>query len=243
LIRLVPVIDVLNRIVVRGVGGRRDQYRPVVSRLTASTDPCVVAQALISAYRPAEIYLADLDCILGAAPAIDLYRAIGSMGVRLFVDTGVTGVQLAEVVAGSGCEVVASLETVPSPAILEEIVRALGADRVVFSLDLRGGRPIRNWPIAADESAIAVVSTAIDAGVTRLIVLDLSRVGGGTGIGTEELCRQIASTYPHVDLLAGGGIAGVDDLLRLEACGVKGALVASALHDGRIEPDDYFRHS
>ena len=71
-------------------------------------------------------------------------------------------------------------------------------------------------------------------GITRLIVLDLARVGGGFGAGTEGLCRDIASTYPHVEVFAGGGIAGPEDLQRLEACGVRGALVASALHDGRF---------
>src|SRR5579872_5647704 len=43
--RIVPVLDLLGGVVVRGVGGRRREYRPVVSRLTPSCDPLDVARA------------------------------------------------------------------------------------------------------------------------------------------------------------------------------------------------------
>ena len=69
------------------------------------------------------------------------------------------------------------------------------------------------------------------------MVLDLAQVGAGTGTGTEELCRHLAQAYPDAHLAAGGGIGGMDGLRRLEACGVQTVLIASALHDGRIEPD------
>jgi phosphoribosylformimino-5-aminoimidazole carboxamide ribotide isomerase len=232
--RLIPVLDVMNGAVVRGVGGRRSEYQPLVSRLTSSTDPVEVARVLVEAFRPAEFYLADLDAIAGAPPAVTTYRAIRGRGVRLWVDAGIRDGGGAERVAAAGCDVIAGLETVPGPAALREIAAAVGADRVVFSLDLRDGVPLRDWP---DRDGPGLVPSVVACGITRLIILDLARVGGGTGTGTEEVCRQISSAYPDVEVLAGGGVAGPDDLRHLEACGVRGVLVASALHDGRIEPD------
>ena len=41
----IPVLDVLNGVIVRGVGGRRNEYRPVESVLTQSARPLDVAQA------------------------------------------------------------------------------------------------------------------------------------------------------------------------------------------------------
>jgi phosphoribosylformimino-5-aminoimidazole carboxamide ribotide isomerase len=244
--RVIPVLDVLNGVVVRGVGGRRSEYRPIVSRLTSSTAPLDVARALISSFHPGELYLADLDAIAGAKPALDVCRRIRELGVRLWVDAGVRDADGAKQVADAGCDVVAGLETVPSPEVLEEIVAAVGADRVVFSLDLRDGLPLREWPeprgdrspklSASSRQVRRHAATAVACGITRLIVLDLARIGGGAGTGTEELCREIASTYPHVEVIAGGGVAGPEDLKRLEACGVRGVLVASALHDGHFRP-------
>ena len=231
--RLIPVLDVLNGVVVRGVGGRRSEYRPVLSQLTSSTDPVEVARALVNAFRPAELYLADLDAIAGAGPAVAVYRAIRDLGARLWVDAGIRDGDGARRVAAAGCDVVAGLETVAGPDELREIVGAVGAERVVFSLDLWDGVPLREWP-GQDRSP---VPTAVACGITRLIVLDLARVGGGTGTGTDELCREIAATYPQVEVITGGGVSGPDDVRRLEACGVRGVLVASALHDGRIPAD------
>lgn len=234
--RIIPVIDVLNGIVVRGVGGRRHEYEPIVSQLTSSVDPIEVARALVNAFDPHEIYLADLDAIGGAMPAIEVYREILGLGVRLWVDAGLSDTEIAVRIAEVGCDVIAGLETVSGPEVLSQIVTAIGADRTIFSLDLRDGEPLRKW--SGDPIQVAVA-----LGISRLIVLDLAHVGGGRGTGTERLCRQISSTYPNVELFAGGGIAGREDLERLDACGVKGVLVASALHDGRLKVGDYFRHS
>ena len=229
-VRIIPVIDVMGGVVVRGVGGRRSEYRPIVSKLTSSTDPVEVARVLFDTYKPHELYLADLDAIGGEMPAYKVYRAIFDLGVSLWVDAGVGDVSRAVAIAACGSDVVAGLETVPTAKVLREIVEAVGADRVVFSLDLRDGQPLREWT-GTDRNPVA---TAAALGITRLIVLDLARVGGGVGTGTDDLCRDIASTYPHVEVFAGGGITGPEDLTRLAACGVRGALVASALHNGRF---------
>src|SRR4051794_41521781 len=120
--RLIPVLDVMNGVVVRGIGGRRSEYQPIVGRLTSSTDPVEVARALVDTFRPAELYLADLDAIAGAAPAVVVYEAIRELGVRLWVDSGVHDGPGAERVAAAGCDVIAGLETVPGPDALRDIV-------------------------------------------------------------------------------------------------------------------------
>src|SRR5947208_1573876 len=140
--RIIPVIDVMNGIVVRGVGGRRHEYKPIVSQLTSSVDPVEVARVLVEAFQPREMYLADLDAIGGAPPAGNTYRAICNLGVRLWVDAGISDAASALRVADSGCDVVAGLETVSGPKVLSQIVTAIGADRIIFSLDLRDGAPL-----------------------------------------------------------------------------------------------------
>jgi phosphoribosylformimino-5-aminoimidazole carboxamide ribotide isomerase len=219
----------MNGVVVRGIGGRRSEYRPIVSKLTSSSHPVEVARALIDAFHPSELYLADLDAIGGAEPAYETYRAIGGVGASLWVDAGVRDAGGAMRLADAGCQVVAGLETVPHPDVLREMVTAVGADRVVFSLDLRDGVPLRPWRDP--------VSAVVALNITRLIVLDLARVGGGAGTGTEDVCRDIVTAYPRVQVIAGGGVRGLEDLHHLETCGVKAVLVASALHDGRITPN------
>src|SRR5207249_1473260 len=140
--RIVPVLDLKGGQVVRGVGGRREDYRPVASRLTASSRSLDVARAFAEGYGLTELYLADLDALAGAPPAWDVYSALRAAGFRLWVDAGVRSPSDARAVAGAGVErVVVGLETVEGPGALAGAVRDLGG-RVVFSLDLRGGVPV-----------------------------------------------------------------------------------------------------
>lgn len=229
--RLIPVLDLKGGRVVRGVGGRRAEYRPIVSALVAGSDPEAVARALISTFQPRELYVADLDALAGAEPALATYAAISQLGVDLWIDAGIRIRSDAEPLIASGIAgIVCGLESLHGPAVLRDLLVDLGPDRVLFSLDLQAGRllgRLENWP----ES---VLECAVEMGIRRMIVLDLSCVGEGRGTGTEELCRTISARYPHLELFAGGGIRGEGDLQRLTECGIAGALVASALHDGRI---------
>jgi phosphoribosylformimino-5-aminoimidazole carboxamide ribotide isomerase len=65
--RLIPVLDLKRGVVVRGVGGRRDEYRPVESVVSRSADPVDVACGLRERFGFREFYIADLDAIAGAA--------------------------------------------------------------------------------------------------------------------------------------------------------------------------------
>jgi phosphoribosylformimino-5-aminoimidazole carboxamide ribotide isomerase len=237
-VELVPVIDLLGGRVVRGVAGRRDEYRPIQSRLIDSTQPRVIAQALIEHFLPARFYIADLDAIAGAPPAWRIYSELQGLGADLWIDAGVRSPAEAVALADAAIDgIVCGLETVPGPQELGEILAAIGAERVIFSLDLKCGEPMSigaSWP----PSAFVVAQTVIGLGIRRLIVLDLARVGTGVGTGTEELCERIIEANPDIELYAGGGIRGPEDLQRLAACGVRGALVASALHDGSITRAD-----
>ena len=72
--------------------------------------------------------------------------------------------------------------------------------------------------------------------VSEVIVLDLPRVGSGEGVNVDFLKRVIAEV--GVDVYVGGGVRGVDDLLELKRLSVKGALVATALHSGKITVEE-----
>jgi len=236
-VRLVAVLDVQGGAVVRGVAGRRADYRPVVSALTPSSRPADVARAF-AGLGLRELYVADLDALAGAEPDRDLYAALRGDGCRLWVDAGVRGPRRADRLAEDGVEaVVVGLETVDGPRVVADLVRRHG-ERIVLSLDLREGRPLSaaGWK---GSDAWSVAAEAVGLGVRRLLVLDLARVGVGDGVGTEALCARLAAAWPDVEVSAGGGVGGRDDLLRLRRAGVRAALVASALHDGRLRPPDW----
>jgi phosphoribosylformimino-5-aminoimidazole carboxamide ribotide isomerase len=271
--RLIPVLDVRGGAAVHAVGGNREHYRPLSSRWCDGADPVRVARAMRDRFAFEELYLADLDAILGQPPNRALYARLHALGFRLWVDAGirtsedafrlaedaehrptqshsanqsplspadndlavgissVASIQTGSQTSGPAIAVfVVGLETIADRSELAVIVGYLGPERVAFSLDLKNGLPLGSW----GDSPTAIATAAIRAGVRRLIVLDLARVGLGHGIGTEQLLTQLSCQHPDVDLIAGGGVRGPGDLERLRKCGVSAALVGTALHDGRL---------
>jgi phosphoribosylformimino-5-aminoimidazole carboxamide ribotide isomerase len=230
--RVIPVLDLRGGRAVQARPGPRAGYPLVRSRLAPGEGD---ALALARAYRDAlacdECYIADLDAIAGGAPQDELLGAIARLDSRLLVDAGSTTPEGARATLAAGAtRVVIGLETLDSFRALAAIVLAIGAERVVFSLDLRLGRSPAGEPLM-------LVDHVVRAGVRALIVLDLARVGTAAGIDL-ELVGAIGRGHPDLELLAGGGVGGVSDIGRAIDVGCDGVLVATALHDGRLTAAD-----
>jgi phosphoribosylformimino-5-aminoimidazole carboxamide ribotide isomerase len=90
--RLIPVLDVMNGQVVRAVGGRRNEYRPLQSQLVQSTDPRTVAAALLDVTGAEELYLADLDAIQGRVKSgVEVLNLLEGATVPIWLDGGFGG--------------------------------------------------------------------------------------------------------------------------------------------------------
>lgn len=241
--RLIPVLDLKGGLVVRGVGGRRDEYRPVQSQIARSADPIDVAVSLREMFGFREFYIADLDAIAGGAPHEGVIRELIRRDLRLLVDAGLRDVATGRGLLDAGVtRVVAALETSPGPDHLRALLNAFGPDRVTFSLDMKAGALLTpgdgGWSGATGSaSALDTAARVLDCGVRSLIVLDLAGVGERRGVPTLDLCRAVRSIAPDIELITGGGVRHTGDLEALEAVGVKGVLIASAVHDGSLSPE------
>lgn len=233
--RILPVLDLLGGVVVRGVAGRRDEYRPVVSRWTSSAEPLDVAQAIRAQFGLSELYIADLDAILGRPAQESTISRLVEEGFRLLVDAGVQDAADGRRVQRLGANaVVAGLETLRGPRELAELCRRLGPQNVVFSLDLNQGAPLGAAGAWGSDVPEDIAREAIAAGVRRMILLDLAQVGMGNGLSTVELGRQLRRSHPNLELITGGGVRGTEDLRAMRASGFDAALIATALHNGAV---------
>jgi phosphoribosylformimino-5-aminoimidazole carboxamide ribotide isomerase len=239
--QLVPVMDLARGMAVQGSGGDRARYRPVESVLTPGRpgDPLALIQAYRDTVGARECYVADLDAIQGGTVQRDLIRDLAGRAAPcgLLVDAGAADAAAARALLDLGARsVVAGLETLRGFDDLADIVAAAGTHRVAFSLDLRHGAPaLRSGgaPGIAGLAPLELADRAVEAGARTILVLDVGRVGTGRGVDL-DLLRALRRRFPSERLLAGGGIAGEDDLGRLAGAGCDAALVATALHRGRL---------
>lgn len=191
--------------------GERAAYRPIETPLSPSADPLEVAAGLLALARFRTLYIADLDAIRGTG---DNGAAVAALRARfpvldVWVDAGGrSGQGTADVV---GTEMFADLAT----------ARAALSGAAILSLDHDANGPLgplhdepELWP-------------------ERVIVMTLARVGAGQGPDLNRLA-QVLDKAGGRRVYAAGGVSAPADLDRLEAMGVAGVLLASALHDGRI---------
>jgi phosphoribosylformimino-5-aminoimidazole carboxamide ribotide isomerase len=212
----------------------------------APPDPRSLARAYHDLLGADRCYLADLDAIEGGPVQRTLIREVGAFQTgfhgELLVDAATTAPDGAlEVLSCGASAVVVGLETLRSFAALEAIVGVAGPGRVVFSVDLRLGAPVLH-PAMYDSTGASLepatlAAQAVDAGVTALLLLDVGRVGTGCGVDL-DFVSTTRRRHPEVRLLAGGGVLTRKDLDRMADAGCDGALVASAIHAGRIGADD-----
>lgn len=228
--RVIPVLDVIDGQVVRAVGGDRQHYWPVTSTLTNSTEPAEVANALLAATGANELYVADLDAIRWGVSDFAFDAFLDRVAATVFIERG----GLSPRPVPTRVRVICSLETQLSLDQHRQHAKSPGA---VFSIDLKNGKLIdgwKEWGLPSAAGAIGLVRMAFDLGYRSLILLDLARVGTGTGPGTESLLRVIRGEFPTVEIIAGGGVKTWADVDRLGEAGTDAVLVASALHDGTI---------
>ncbi|MHC1586280.1 MAG: HisA/HisF-related TIM barrel protein [Candidatus Hecatellaceae archaeon] len=238
--RVIPVIDVKGGVAVHAKAGRRESYQPIKSWLTVKPDPVGLAQALEATYGFRELYLADLDAIEGVAPLnLNLLSETASLtSLQLMVDGGFRSLREAEEALKAGAsKVIFATETLPSLKILEQAVKAYG-ERVVASVDTFGGKLLASSPELASLPMPELLKKLGEVGVSSLLILDLERVGAKSGVNLPLI--QLALKLFDGEILVGGGVRSLKDLEELAELGVSGALVATAIHERRIRPEELF---
>ena len=228
--QIVPVLDLKGGIVVHARRGQRADYAPLSSPLVPGCEPVSVARALCAVCRTNRLYVADLGA-LGGAPADEATLSGLASVAEIWVDAGATTAQRAATLqrAGAARNVVGTESLGPEAATADSLL----TPPLVLSVDLRGGRLISPDPALDGREPADAAPLARALAVSELLVIDLARVGSGSGPPLDAVAA-LAAALPDVAIYSGGGVRDDEDLRALEAAGAAGALVATAVHEGRI---------
>ncbi len=227
--RIVFVLDIYNRTVVHAQGGNRQNYQPIhkSSVLCNTSKPIEV----IDAINPKEVYIADLNILQGIGEHDTNFNDIRAVlqKVKTMLDPGISSLSDIGDTLSLASSVILGTET----ASLDTISRAASEfpGRVNVSIDIKNGRILTRDPDMPDDP-IKVIGMLNDMDIRDIIILDMDRVGTSSGVDAQFL-STIAASSNH-DVLLGGGVKDMSDIESLKDIGLKGALVATALHNGKI---------
>ena len=231
--KIIPVVDILNTRVVHAVRGIRQEYQPIRSIITQSVEPVEVSKAFKN-LGFGVLYIADLDAIIECSSSFQLLsRIFDATGLELIVDAGVTSLDRAEKLLDSGVsKLIVGTETLRNKEFVAEAIKIFGRERVVVSVDLRGDNVLVQSGFDGCTDVMCLLWEFEAMGVSDVIILDLARVGTGEGVNKAFL-KHVLETF-NFAVYVGGGVRDIQDLVELDNLGVSGALIATALHTGRI---------
>jgi len=225
-------MDLLDGVVVHAKRGERAKYVPIhrFSAIVTSSDPARVLETI----KPKEVYIADLNRLMSTGNNRPILKDLRTrnMDLRIMLDYGVKGMEeLKEAIdAEMADKFVLGTETI-SIELLEEASKSDIITDICISLDL-----FNNEVLTSDTrmkiDPLRLIKELNKFPVRDVIVLELNRVGTKSGIDFEFLARAVELS--EHDILCGGGVRNCEDVHKMAEIGVKGALVATAVHDGAI---------
>lgn len=227
---VIPAIDLREGRCVRLREGRAD------AQTVFSDDPVAMAERWAGAGAE-RLHVVDLDGAFAGAPRQT------SLIAKI-----VEAVRPVPVEAGGGLRDLAALEAVLEAGVTWPVVGTRAAvdatflaeagrrfgERIIVAADARGDRvAIRGWTEAGELTVVELGLRAREAGAIAVLYTDVSR--DGTELGPNiEATRALAQAI-HLPVLASGGVACVDDLVKLAAVpGVLGTVVGRALYTGAV---------
>lgn len=223
--KIIPVIDLLNGIVVHAKKGDRKNYQPIQSLICDSSQPPDIVDALLAYYPFQQLYIADLDAI--QKTGTNNSTIIKSIAERypeleLWIDAGISSIQESVFWHGHNFNLILGSENFSDLENFLAVKKHLDND-FILSLDY--------LPDTYQGPSELIENT--DYWPENILLMSLTHVGANQGVNT-ALMQRFKSCTQQFKLYAAGGVRNAGDLNIVKQAGYCGALVASALHAKQI---------
>ncbi|MCO5316588.1 MAG: 1-(5-phosphoribosyl)-5-[(5-phosphoribosylamino)methylideneamino]imidazole-4-carboxamide isomerase [Solirubrobacterales bacterium] len=229
---LFPAIDILDGRAVRLLKGEYD-------RETRYFDDPADAAREWAAGGAEFIHVVDLDGAKVGHPVnlAAIERIAEAVDCPIQVGGGVRGLTAADsMLAGGAARVVVGTAALRDPDLLDALISNLGAERVVVSIDARGGEvSLAGWTESSGVDVADAAAALSGRGVLRFLFTPIEVDGTLEGPNLPELLRVADATPAAV--IASGGVGTLADLQLLSErapANVEGVIVGRALYERRF---------
>ena len=211
-------------------------YKGDYAQMTVySDDPPEIALDFV-AKGTTHIHLVDLEgAKTGQTPNFDTVLAIkAASGAFCEVGGGIRNMEVIDRYLSAGLDrVILGTAAVTEPGFVEEAVGKYG-ERIAVGIDIREGFvAIKGWTEKSSLDAMEFTEKMRKIGVKTLICTDISKDGAMEG-ANHELYRALAGKL-NMQIIASGGVSSLEDVKKLSALGIHGAIVGKAYYTGALD--------
>ena len=229
---LYPAIDILDGSAVRLVKGDFD------AKKVYDEDPLAAARGWTEA-GAGYLHVVDLDGAKTGAPVNleHLRRIAGELGVPVQYGGGLRSAQaVSDALQAGAARVILGTAAFTQTGLLEQALGEHGPERVLVSVDVRGGHvTTAGWTETTKITTEAVIGSLAERGARKLVFTNVDRDGMLEGPDLEEV-RRVAEAVQG-SLIYSGGIGQLVDLEGLAGLrepSLEGVIVGKALYERRF---------
>ena len=182
------------------------------------------------------LHVVDLDGAIQGKPVHleTISSIVKALDIPVQVGGGIRDLGSAEALIEVGVErVVIGTAAVRDPAMVQEVCRKHGSEKIVVSVDAKDGLvALQGWQESSSVTVLDLASQMAKLGVVRLLYTDIARDGALTGPDLVTNARLTSET--DLAIQASGGVSSLEDLRRLLRTGVEGVIIGRALYTGAV---------
>ncbi|MDY0019467.1 MAG: 1-(5-phosphoribosyl)-5-[(5-phosphoribosylamino)methylideneamino]imidazole-4-carboxamide isomerase [Anaerolineae bacterium] len=224
-----PAIDLRKGRVVRLMQGDPD-------RETAYADGALAVARQWQAEGATWLHVVNLDGAFGERGRVNL-AALGRIlttGLQVQFGGGLRTLEAIRRALDFGvARVVLGTALVEAPELVTTALSTFGPEHIAVGIDARDGLVrIRGWQAEAHLEARVLAGRWAEMGGRWLIFTDVSRDGMQSGVNVASTAALAAET--GLQVIASGGVGGLEDVRRVREAGLAGVIVGRALYEGKI---------
>lgn len=182
------------------------------------------------------VHMVDLDGSLEGKRVNEgiFIRIAKESGLSVQLGGGIRDMETASYYIENGISrIILGTAAIDSPEFVREAVRKFG-DKVAAGIDAKSGVAMaRGWTEGSGTDFVELAKRMDGCGVKTLIYTDISLDGTLAGIGTEHYERLMKAV--SCDIIASGGIKDINDISKLRALGLYGAICGKSLYSGSLD--------
>lgn len=182
------------------------------------------------------VHVINLSGAFDEDPSANLkaLEAILTVGLKVEFGGGIRNEETVRLPLEMGVErVFLGTAAIQNPALLDWALARYGPRRIAADIGVRDGQVmVKGWQEATPLTMLDAGKRFRAQGLEWCVLTDVRRDGAGTGVSVQAAVEL--QTVTGLKVVASGGVASLQDVLRVRQAGLAGVIIGRALYEGKI---------
>ncbi len=229
--KIIPAIDLMDGQVVRLVRGDPK------NKTVYSSNPLEIAKKWQSAGADM-LHVVDLDATLGRGSNLEIIKKmLSELNVPVEVAGGMRNESTILEIGKTADRIVLGTLAFKDKETVLKISDSLGKKKIVISVDQIDGKiAVDGWRQSTETTLLDGMNEFLQLGFSEFLLTSISRDGTMEGPDIESL--QKACSLENANVIASGGVSGIDDVKQLKKLDLYGVILGKALYENKISIEE-----